>query len=66
MTPRVQLDMKGANIAERKRLKKAFKKEKRERLGNLSQQYQAIVDQALRGYEVFHKLPQGTATVEQV
>ena len=33
---------------------------------NFAQQYQAIVDQALKGYETFHKVPQGTATVEQV
>ena len=57
---------KGVCIADRKRIKKKDKQLRRMRMFNATEQYEAIKRQAIRGYELFHNLPEGSATEAQV
>ena len=58
--------MYGSCIADRKTIKKKDKQLRRVDMVNATEQFEAIKRQAIRGYELFNNLPEGSATEAQV
>ena len=53
------------NTADRKRANKARDHGRRESAYKAAMEYQSLVEGALRRYEHFHELPEGTSTVQR-